>query len=310
MKDSAVLFPGQGAQYPGMGKDFFERYPRARKLFLKADALLQEEISKICFSSPEVLKQTLYQQVAIFLVSVIIYEVVKDKDILKKPRYFAGLSLGEYTSLYATGVLSFEDGLFLVKKRAEAMERAARNNPSCMLAVIGLPKTILEEEEKNLYYIANINSPQQIVLSLSLEKLKEVQEFLKKKGAKRVVQLEVSGGFHSLFMKEAEEELRLAIEKLKFNPPHTPIVSNVDARPHTGIEEIKNNLIRQLTSPVKWLDSIEFLRREGITLFYEVGPSRVLKGILRKIEPSLEVVNFGKVEDLALTGERSENSGG
>lgn len=293
----AVLFPGQGAQFVGMGKDLYDNFPEVRSLFNEADSFLGEKISEACFwGPPQRLKDTLYQQLAIFLVSVASWELFK-KRADKLISFFAGLSLGEYSSLYASGALSFKETLLLVRKRAEAMSSASLKNPSCMLAVLGLERKVLESIGGGLFYIANLNSPHQVVISLSQDKKEDIIKLLQSKGAKRVVELEVNGGFHSPFMKEAEELLRKAIEPLEFKRPQVPIVSNVDAKPHTDIEEIKSNLIAQLTCPVLWQASIEFMVSQGVNLFYEVGPSKVLRGLLRKINPDLKVVNFGCLKD-------------
>ncbi|RKY28618.1 MAG: [acyl-carrier-protein] S-malonyltransferase [Candidatus Omnitrophota bacterium] len=293
----AVIFPGQGSQFVGMGKDLYNNFVEAKELFEKADDFLKEDISKICFEGPpEKLRDTLYQQLAVFLVSAVCWQIFK-RHLSVEPCFFAGLSLGEYTCLYSAGVLSFEDSLFLVKKRAEFMASASLKNPSLMLAVLGLERGDLEEFNKELFYIANLNCPQQVVISLSKEKKAGVIKLLEERGAKRIVELEVSGGFHSPFMGPAQQLLREVIDSLEFKPPSVPIVSNVDAQPHREVSKIKANLITQLTFPVLWKNSVEFMAKEGVELFYEVGPSKVLKGLLRRINPNLKVLNFGCLED-------------
>jgi len=293
----AVVFPGQGSQFVGMGKDLYSNFTDAKELFEKADDFLKEDISKICFEGPvEKLRDTLYQQLGVFLVSAVCWEILK-KYLSVKPCFFSGLSLGEYTCLYSAGVLSFEDSLFLVKKRAEFMASASLKNPSLMLAVLGLEREDLEEFNKELFYIANLNSPQQVVISLSKERKAEVMKLLEEKGAKKVVELEISGGFHSPFMEPAQQLLREVIDSLEFKPPSVPIVSNIDAQPHREVSKIKANLVAQLTFPVLWKDSVEFMAKEGVELFYEVGPSKVLRGLLRRINPGLKVLNFGCLED-------------
>ncbi len=293
----AVIFPGQGAQFVGMGKDLYNNFDEAKMLFEEADSYLGEKISEICFSGPpEKLKDTFYQQVAIFLVSACAWDILKSR-IKVQPSFFAGLSLGEYSCLYAGGVLDFKDTLFLVKRRAELMAFASSKNPSCMLAVLGINKEDLEELNGKLFYIANLNCPGQVVVSLSKEKKEEVKEFLEKKKVKKILELEVSGGFHSPFMEPAQEPLKEVIDSLEFMPPRVPIVSNVDAQAHTNVEKIKANLIAQLTSPVVWQACIEFMTNQDVSLFYEVGPSKVLRGLLRRINPNLEVLNFGCLED-------------
>ncbi|MBN2120365.1 MAG: ACP S-malonyltransferase [Candidatus Omnitrophica bacterium] len=297
MSKMAVIFPGQGSQYEGMGKDLFDNFHEAKALFDKADSILGQDISSVCFSGSDLkLKDTLYQQLAIFLVSSVNFQILKSKKDIQ-PLFYAGLSLGEYTALYAGGVLSFQDALVLVKKRAEFMAQAARNNPSCMYAVLGVNSEDLEEGNSGLFYIANLNCPGQVVISLDADKKEAVRQYFEVKQAKRIVELEVSGGFHSPFMKEAEANLREVAYSLNFRDAEIPIVSNVDAVAYRDKDQIRKSLIEQLTKPVLWAKSVEYMRKEGVTLFYEVGPSKVLKGILRKIDSTLKVVNFGSMQD-------------
>lgn len=297
MNKGAIIFPGQGSQFTGMGKTLFDNSEKIKKLFGKADGVLDEKISGICFNGPEEkLRDTLFQQVAIYIVSVAAWEFLRDTKNLQ-PSFFAGLSLGEYTAVHASGMLSFEDTLLLVKSRGAFMEQAAKENPSTMLAALGVKAEDLKDSMPSGSYIANLNSPGQIVVSVSKEKKQEAIDYLKGKGAKKVVELKVSGGFHSPFMKFAEDKLREKISGLEFNEPRKPIVSNVDAKPHTDIEEIKENLVKQLISSVLWQSSVEFMSAQGVNLFYEVGPSKVLKGLLRKINSSLKVLNYGEISD-------------
>ena len=293
----AVIFPGQGAQYTGMGKGFYDNFPQAKDIFCRIDDALGYKLSEKCFSgSADELKDTALQQLAILAVSVVAYEVFKTKRI--SVDYCAGLSLGEYSCLYAAEVVRLEDLVLLVKERAQAMQKAARMNSSTMFAVIGADRKSLEEKnEKEGFYIANINSPQQTVVSLSVddkEKVKQLMESL----APRVVELEVSGGFHSPFMQPAKEHLQQVIDNLEFNDAKIPIVSNVTAKAHTAAGEIKDNLVEQLVSSVLWNDCVEFMAGQGVTDFYELGPSRVLRGLMRKINSSLKVTNVEKKEDI------------
>jgi [acyl-carrier-protein] S-malonyltransferase len=296
MDKTSIVFPGQGAQFVGMGRDLYDKYQVARNMFAKADEVFGEKISDICFNGPEeTLKETLYQQVAIYTVSAIACAIWKERG--EAVSCTAGLSLGEYTALYAAGVVTFEDGLKLVKKRAESMQKAAQNNPSGMLAVIGAEKKDLEALDGKDYYIANLNCPGQVVVSVAADKLQTVQEDLAAKGFKRVMPLAVSGGFHAPFMRDAEAELERAVLDTEFVDAKIPVICNVDAEAHTNASELKENLVRQLTGSVLWWKSVENMKAVGVGTFYEVGPGQVLKGILRKIDKGLNVKNYGKAED-------------
>ncbi len=296
MDSMSVIFPGQGSQYMGMGKDLYDNFDKAKEIFDTADRILDMKISDICFNGPEdKLKSTLYQQLAIFVVSAVAWELLKEKQI-SLPQYFAGLSLGEYTAVYASGMLNFEQALYLVKSRAELMEKAAFNNPSTMLAVLGLKETVIKEASLKGCYVANLNSPSQVVVSVSKQEKETIQNELVSAGAKRVVELNVSGGFHSPFMEEASQKLKERIAKMEFTDCKIPVISNADAAPHTKAAEIKENLVKQLTLPVLWQKSIEYMAQQKINIFYEVGPGKVLKGLLRKIDSSLKVKNAGNLK--------------
>jgi len=296
---SAVVFPGQGSQYIGMGKDLAEYSLRVQQLFDQANQVLGFSIADICFSGPsEQLKCTLFQQIAIFVVSAASWDVFnQETDVV--PSFYAGLSLGEYSCLYAASVLDFPEGVSLIQKRAQVMEEAAQGYPACMMAVLGVDPVDLTCDDPELFYIANLNCPGQVVISLARENKEQVTAFLESKGAKRIVELDVSGGFHSPFMKKAEEKLRAVIEPMTFKVPRAPIVSNVDAQGAQDPSVIKEHLVQQLTGPVLWEKSVRFLMSQGVTRCYEVGPGKVLRGIMRKIDSSLKVVNFGSVQDIA-----------
>ncbi len=301
-KDSnkiAVIFPGQAAQYPGMGKSLYEGFDLVKRLFSRAGEVLGLDVADVCFNATdEQLKDTYFQQLAIFTVSAAAFEVLKVQASLPAA-YFAGLSLGEYTCLYAAGVLSFEDTLFLLDKRAKAMQQAGRESNSAMLAVIGLDLRSVEKAAGR-FFISNLNAPGQVVISVSRADIQDVKAQMEQLGAKAVIELKVSAGFHSPFMQQAENMLKSAAEKIVFHRPSVPIVSNVDAKPHIDPEEIKENIIKQLTHPVLWQKSIEYIKSRGVGVFWEVGPAKVLKGLLRKIDKSLRVDNFENVEDFLL----------
>ncbi|MBU0693981.1 MAG: ACP S-malonyltransferase [Candidatus Omnitrophica bacterium] len=292
----AVIFPGQGSQYVGMGKDIYDNFPQVRSIFSQVEEIAGFELSKKCFFGPEEeLKDTSTQQLAILAVSLGCFEIFKQKHI--KIDYFAGLSLGEYSCLNPAGVLSLENLVTLVKARGLAMQEASLASSSCMFAVIGLEERVLREGQASGFYIANKNCPGQIVISLSQENRFKIKEALINLGA-RVVELEVSGGFHSPFMEAAKARLEKAVNDMDFFDANIPIVSNVTARAHQNKEEIKKNLIEQLTSTVLWRDCVEFMAAKGVEAFFEVGPSKVLRGLIRKINPQIEVINIEKKEDL------------
>ncbi|MCM1532468.1 MAG: ACP S-malonyltransferase [Bacteroides sp.] len=288
---TAYVFPGQGAQFSGMGKDLYEKYPQAKEMFEKADSILGFKITDIMFSgSDEDLKQTKVTQPAVFLHSVIWAACLPDF----KPDMVAGHSLGEFSALVANKALSFEDALVLVSKRANAMQKACEMNPSTMAAIIGLPDEKIEEIcagiAGEVVVPANYNSPGQLVISGSMKGIEEACEQCKAAGAKRALPLKVGGAFHSPLMEPARVELSQAIEATRFNTPVCPVYQNVDAQPYTDPEKIKANLIAQLTSPVRWTKIAQNMHADGATRFIEVGPGKVLQGLVGKIVPGVEVM--------------------
>jgi len=286
----AFIFPGQGAQFPGMGKDLYESRKEARDLFDKADSILGFAITKLMFEGSDAdLKQTRVTQPAVFLHSVILAEVMGDRFT---PDMVAGHSLGEFSALVAAGALSFEDGLVLVSKRALAMQKACDITPSTMAAVIGLEDTVVEEvchTVPGIVVPANYNSPGQIVISGSIESIDLAIGILKEKGAKRALKLAVGGAFHSPLMEPARKELEEAIRVTEFQKPVCPVYQNVNANPSTDPATIKVNLVSQLTSPVRWAQSIRNMISAGALSFTEVGPGSVLQGLVRKINGDVNV---------------------
>jgi [acyl-carrier-protein] S-malonyltransferase len=285
----AYIFPGQGAQFTGMGLDLYNNSQMAHELFEKANEILGFRITDIMFEgTAEQLKQTNVTQPAIFLHSVILAKVLGNSF---QPEMVAGHSLGEISALVAAGVLSFDDGLQLVSKRASAMQKACEIMPSTMAAVLGLEDQIVEEvcdAVDGVVVAANYNCPGQLVISGEVSAIETACELLKGKGARRALVLPVGGAFHSPMMEPAREELAAAIKETQFNEPSCPVYQNVPASAVTSATEIKENLILQLTAPVKWTQSIQAMVADGGTEFIEVGPGKVLQGLMRKIDRSVE----------------------
>ena len=284
----AYIFPGQGAQFTGMGLDLYEKSPLAQEYFEKANDILGFSITDIMFEgTAEQLKETKVTQPAIFLHSVILAKVLGDSF---QPEMVAGHSLGELSALVANGVLSFEDGLKLVSQRALAMQKACEIAPSTMAAIIGLEDALVEEvcaEMDGVVVAANYNCPGQLVISGEIEAVEKACVILKEKGAKMAVLLPVGGAFHSPMMEPAREELAAAIEATQFSEPSCAVYQNVVAKAVTNPEEIKENLIAQLTAPVKWTQCVQSMIADGGTEFIEVGPGKVLQGLMRKIDRSV-----------------------
>jgi len=283
----AFVFPGQGAQFSGMGKDLYESNETAKNLFDKANEILGFDITKIMFEgTAEELKQTKVTQPAVFLHSVISAICMGEEF---KPDMVGGHSLGEFSALVAAGALSFEDGLRLVSKRAMAMQKACEAAPSTMAAIIGLPDEKIEEvcksisKDGNIVVPANYNNPGQLVISGNIEAVNEACEALKAAGAKRALPLPVGGAFHSPLMQPAKDELQAAIETTEFKTPKCPVYQNVDAQAHTNPDEIKKNLIAQLTAPVRWTYEVQAMIDAGANDFTECGPGKALQGMIAKI---------------------------
>ncbi len=293
----AFVFPGQGAQYSGMGKDLYESSAEAKELFGKADSILGFRITDIMFEgSAEDLKQTKVTQPAIFLHSVLLAKTLNNFS----PDMVAGHSLGEFSALTAAGALTFEDGLILVSKRALAMQKACEAKPSAMAAIVGLDDETVEEVCNSIDEIvvpANYNCPGQLVISGSVAGIDKACEILLEKGAKRALKLPVGGAFHSPFMEPAREELAAAIEQTQFSIPVCPVFQNVNAQPVTNPDEIKQNLIAQLTAPVRWTQTVKNMIAAGAVSFTEIGPGKVLQGLVKKVDSNIETFGIDRLEN-------------
>lgn len=286
----AFVFPGQGAQYSGMGKDLYDAYPVAKQLFDTADRLLGFPITEIMFNgTDEDLRQTRVTQPAVFIHSVVASRVMT----IQQPDMVAGHSLGEYSALVACEALRYEDALLLVSKRAEAMQKACDKQPSTMAAVLGLKdeqvSDICQRVQGHIVIAANFNCPGQVVISGTIEGVEQACAQLKAAGAKRAIRLPVGGAFHSPLMQPAAEELKDAILSVEFHTPVCPVYQNVNAYPQTDPEQIRQNLMLQLTAPVCWTQTVKNMILDGATEFYEFGPGDVLKGLIRKIDPNVQV---------------------
>ncbi len=300
----ALIFPGQGSQHAGMGKALAKHYPEARKLFDEADAILGRSISQLCFEGPEEdLQRTENTQPALYIMSAAALTALRAEGI--EGAATAGHSLGEYSALYAAGALDFATGLKLVQARGRAMEAAGRQHPGTMAAVLGLEDAKVDEicaaasHGDSVVVAANLNSPGQVVISGDEVALDRALEKAKEAGAKRALKLKVGGAFHSPLMESAVEMLRPELETATISPPESRFVANVTADFVSDPEAIREGLLRQITSCVRWTGSIEKLREAGFTRFVEVGSGKVLTGLLRRIDKGLKGANFGSPEDLA-----------
>ncbi len=302
-KQVALIFPGQGAQKVGMGKEFYAQVPEAKQIFDKANEIIGGDLTRIMFEGPEEkLVSTACCQPAIFTMSMAALAAFRSSTKFGAVSvvYTAGLSLGEYSALCAAGSVSFEDCLRLIQKRGALMEEAAKANPGKMAAVIGFDlQKLVEICAASGAEIANFNAPDQVVITGAPSCVEKACGMIAAAGGRKVIPLDVSGAFHSSLMSSAAQKFALAVADVPFKVTDIRVVTNVNARPQATVEEIRLNLPRQICSSVQWVDSINFLSSQGVTDFIEIGPGRVLKGLLRKIDPALNVQNIQTPEDLA-----------
>ncbi len=300
MGSTAFLFPGQGSQYVGMGRDLYETYPEARATFDQADKVLGFALSDLCFNGPEeALNDTINTQPAIFVTSVALLRALESSK-KQAPAFVAGHSLGEYAALVAAGAMDFAAGLWLVRERGRLMKEAGERSPGGMAAVLGLEAEAVEEichrarqETGGVIQVANYNSPGQIVISGDFQTRDVAMELVKAAGAKRVVPLAVSIAAHSPLMQCIADEFRQAVEATEFWTPQVPVVANVSAMPLESTEAIRAELVQQLTSPVRWTESMQYMIGRGVTEFVEIGPKDVLTGLVRRIDQSVQAKSVG-----------------
>ena len=299
MSKIAFIFPGQGAQYIGMGKDFYEQFPDSKDIYDRVSALLGIDMAKLCFEENEDLNITEYTQIAMVTTCMAILLQVQKTAL--QPDVCAGLSLGEYPAMMACGVMSFEEGIQVVRKRGILMQQAVKPGIGAMSAVLGMDTDIIGkvcEDAKGIVSIANFNCPGQVVISGEKNAVEAVGEALKQKGAKKIIPLNVSGPFHSLMLKEAGEKLYEVLQKITINDPKSLYVANVNAQMIDKKDDIREMLAKQVYSSVMWQQSVEHMIASGVTTFVEIGPGKTLSAFVKKIDRSCNVINIDKVDDL------------
>ena len=301
MVDVGYLFPGQGSQFIGMGKDLYQSYPAAREIYDRAAKLLDFDILETCFDGPpQKLTQTRFSQTAIFVTSMAALEVLKRHPRMKEysPKFAAGLSLGEATALCAAGAISFEEGVRFVRSRGQFMDDAATEHPGLMAAVLGAELALVEKVcQATGAEVGNLNAPGQIVISGFKKNVEEAIEKLKEAGVRKVIPLEVSGGFHSHCMDSACKKIEVALKDIQIHTPKMEVVSNLTAKTEADPVQIKQNLVWQMNHRTLWEDSMRFIISKGVKTFIEFAPGKVLKGLLKKIDPAVEVISLGTLED-------------
>ena len=299
----AYVFPGQGSQSTGMGLDLYNSYPSAKEVFDGADASLGFPLSRLCFEGPdEELTKTHNVQPAILVVSIACLKALEEATIANfpSPTFVAGHSLGEYTALVAAGALDLNDAVLLVRERGRLMYEAGLKNPGSMLAVIGLDEeTVKDISSHSGAEISNINCPGQIVVSGAAQALAEADKLAKARGARVLIPLKVSGAFHSALMEPVLAEFTKIVSNVRFQTPVIPVISNVTARPLPDVDSIREELVKQLRNCIQWQRSVEYMMHSGVTTFYEIGPGRVLSGLLRRINSELQTFNIAGIDDIA-----------
>lgn len=304
MINVAFIFPGQGAQKVGMGKEFYDSSPETRVIFEEAEGILQNGLTKVIFEGPaEKLTSTAFCQPGILTFSIAALKAFEAHPKFKniKPQFTAGLSLGEYSALVASNALKFSDALRLVERRSFFMEEATKMTPGTMAAIIGFPRERLKEIcAQTGAEVANYNSPEQIVITGHRAKVEGACRLIKEEGAKSVIPLDVSGAFHSTLMQTASQKFGKELEKFSISTCSIPVISNVDSLPENSASQIRQNLSQQIISSVRWEESVHYMAQHGVTDFIEIGPGKVLKGLIRRINPSLRVFNIECPNDIAV----------